>query len=123
MTVTSKRKLRKEVTEKKEREVYISSEECLPKQFALAKLFKELETGGISDVKYLNPYKIRVTFDQEKNIKDLLNIEGLRSKGWRMSKSSEVSYSYGVIKYVDLEHTNEEIIKNISCPDPADMFR
>lgn len=126
-SVTGKNKKTRQVTEKRDierkqnAEIYISSETPMPKQFALARLFKDLNMRDIANIKYLNPYKIRVTFQDEKSIKDLFSIQELKNKGWRFSKSSEVSYSYGVIKDVDLDLSEEEIMKNITCPSSVEL--
>lgn len=126
-SVTGKNKKTRQVTEKRDierkqnAEIYISSETPMPKQFALARLFKDLNMRDIANIKYLNPYKIRVTFQDEKSIKDLFSIQELKNKGWRFSKSSEVSYSYGVIKDVDLDLSEEEIMKNITCPSAVEL--
>lgn len=108
--------------ENKNAEIYISCQELMPKQFALARLFKDLKIGDIINIKYLNPYKIRVKFSDEKNIESLISNEVLKNKGWRFNNLSEVSYSLGVIKDVDLELSEEEIMKNITCPESVELI-
>ncbi|KAL4713731.1 hypothetical protein ACJJTC_004262 [Scirpophaga incertulas] len=43
----------------------------------------------------------------------------LLDMGWRIQKAMEVSQSYGVIRDVDLDLSDEEVFNNISCPEPA----
>lgn len=35
--------------------------------------------------------------------------------GWRMQKTWEVGLSYGIIKDIDIDHSEDELLKYISC--------
>lgn len=97
-------------------EIYISSKDKLPKQFALARIFQQSHITRINHVKYLTPYKVRLQLENEETMKNILEREGYIEKGWRIYKAMEVPYCYGVIKDVDLDLSEEEILNNISCP-------
>ncbi|CAH2087447.1 unnamed protein product [Euphydryas editha] len=102
-------------------QIYIYCKEKLPKQFAMGKLFKE---NGIIDVlklKYISPYKARVDMANEDSANKLQSGEGLISRGWKMQKAFEKHESHGVIRNIDLEISDEDIFKSISCPSAAQL--
>lgn len=96
-------------------QVYVTCNSALPKQFALARLFRDGNINGISRVKYVHQYKILITFDQEVDADRLIQCKTFCDLGWRCQKTTEVGLSYGVIKNIDLELAEEDIIKNLSC--------
>lgn len=102
-------------------EVYISSSEKLPKQFGLAKIFKEQGIIDTLKIKYINPYRIRIEFNNELSAEKFITCDKFASMGWRISKSMEVGYSYGIIKNVDLDLGEEQILEDIVCPSPAKL--
>ncbi|KAJ8719275.1 hypothetical protein PYW08_011450 [Mythimna loreyi] len=53
-------------------EVYASSKEPLPKQFAMARILKENNITQIRLIKYLSPFKMRIEFDCESAAQYLL---------------------------------------------------
>lgn len=103
-------------------QVYISHKDPLPKQFALARLFKENNIINIQQIKYLNAFKIRLEFEDEPGMNQLLNCEALINREWKMYKAMEVSHCYGLIKNVDLDTKEEEIKNNITCPEPGELI-
>lgn len=100
-------------------EMYITCKEKMPKQFALARLFKEYGIKNIERVKYINPYRVRIDITDELNASKLESCRDLLDKGWRIQKAMEKSFSYGIIRDVDLEMSEEDILQSISCPSPA----
>lgn len=94
----------------------------MPKQFAFAKILKENSIQDIIRVKYINPYKVRVDLINELSADKLEQCQVLLNKGWRMQRSMERSLSYGIIKNVDLDLTDEMILNNISCNEPAKLI-
>lgn len=100
-------------------EIYITCTETLPKQFALARMFKEQNISDIIRVKYLNPYKVRVDITNELSAEKLENCQAFKDKDWRMHKAFERNFSYGTVRNVDLDLTNEKILEKIKCPHPA----
>lgn len=102
-------------------EVYVSHKEKIPKQFALAKLFKECKIENINKVKYINPYKIRLNFGDEVSLKGMLSCKRLIDLGWKFQRAMEINFSYGVIKNVDLDIPESEILKSIKCPNSVEL--
>lgn len=106
------RRSNSEVVEKIQ--VYVMCSSGLPKQFALAKLLRDNKVTGISDVKYVHQHKIVITFEEESSADLLIQSKILADLGWRCQRSSEVGLSYGIIRNIDIEMTEEEIMKNVS---------
>ncbi|CAG9584999.1 unnamed protein product [Danaus chrysippus] len=100
-------------------EVYISCNEKLPKQFELARTFKSLNITDINKIKYISPYKIKIECENEKCLLSLVSCQELLEKGWKFQKAFEVNFSYGVIKNVDIDLSDDEIFNNIVCTEPA----
>lgn len=96
-------------------QVCVSSKNPLPKQFALARLFKENNILHTSQVKYVHKHRMHITFDKESSADIFLQCKAFSDLEWRSRKTSEVSISYGLIKDVDLDITDDEMMKNISC--------
>lgn len=95
-------------------DLYISSYEKLPKQFALAKLLKANNIADVIRVKYINPYKVLIQFENADSMEELINCKPLQDLGWRCYKPMEVNISYGVIKNVELELCEKDILDMIS---------
>lgn len=102
-------------------EVTISHKEKLPKSFALAKLLSSYNIKNIIRVKYLNPYKVRIKFQDEDNLNKVCQCEELIKNEWRFTKNMEVNFSYGVIRDVELDLKEEDILSNIVCPDYTEL--
>lgn len=95
-------------------DIYVNSAEPLPKQFAFAKLLKSNNIEHVSRVKYINPYKVLLQFDNSESAEELKNCKSLQDLGWRCQKPMEVVISYGVIKDVELELNENDMLKIIS---------
>lgn len=93
--------------------VCVTSAEVLPKQFALARLLKENNIKNISRVKYVHPYKIIIMFDEDICAEEFINCQSFVNLGWRCQKTSEVGISYGVIKDVEMDFPEKDIIGNL----------
>lgn len=102
-------------------EIYIFSKEKLPKQFAFAKLLKTHDITGVVKIKYLNPYKIRIDLNDEATARKLESCNEFIEKGWKFQRAMEQTFSYGVIKDVDLDLKEDEILESITCPEPAKL--
>lgn len=90
-------------------EVCVTSLEILPKQMALAKLLRAEKLEKILRIKYKNPYKVIIQFENTYQAEKLLNNPKFRELGYRCQKTLEPNLSYGVIKGVDLEMEEKEI--------------
>lgn len=95
-------------------QISVTSKEKLPKQFALAKILRNLEITDVLKVKYVNPFKILITFNNETSADKFILSESLIAKGWRMQRTWEVGLSYGIIRDIDLDVSDEEALKYIS---------
>lgn len=112
-----------EVTNRKKRmresrnstEICITSKEKFPKQFSLAKLFQSQNITNISKVKFINPFKIIVELNHE-NSEKLITCDHFSQLGWRFQQPYEVALSYGVIRDIELNLSEDELLKSISCP-------
>ncbi|KAF9424281.1 hypothetical protein HW555_000674 [Spodoptera exigua] len=102
-------------------EIYISSKEKLPRQFALARLFKEKDITDIIKVKYLNNYRVRIDCKNELSATKLQTCKDFMDMDWRFSRPDFKSYSYGVIKDVDLDLSDEQLMSCITCPENFEL--
>lgn len=116
------RKGKKMKDENNKIQVYISSSERLPKQFSLAKLFKECSISDIVGIKYLNPFKLRLDLANELSVNKLDSCQKLIDMGWRIQRPMEQSRSYGVLRDIEIELSEEEIIESLVCPEPAKII-
>lgn len=120
ITVTSrKEKILQKQAEKIE--MYVSSSEKMPKLFALAKIFKSYNLMFINKVKYISPFKVRIDVNYESEAQCLENCKGLTERGWRIRRAFEKNVSYGVVKNVDVELSDKEIMDGITCPNNEEV--
>ncbi|KAF9406702.1 hypothetical protein HW555_013009 [Spodoptera exigua] len=112
----------KKLKDKNKIEVYISSKEKLPKQFNLAKIFRDQNIKDIMRLKFINPYRVRIELGSEISAEKLETCKYFLDQGWNIHRAMENSMSYGVIRDVDLELTDENILENIFCPEPAKLI-
>lgn len=96
-------------------QVSVVTKEQLPKQFSLAKLLKLNNITDISRVKYVNPYKLLITFENEIGADKFITCQTFTELGWRRQKTWEVGLSYGVIRDIDPGLSENELLKEISC--------
>ncbi|CAG5056790.1 unnamed protein product [Parnassius apollo] len=89
-------------------EICITSKEKFPKQFALAKLFKNQNLNTVR-------VKIIVELYREKDADLLIQCDHLVELGWRFQRPFEVGLSYGVIKNIELDLSEKELLESISC--------
>lgn len=95
-------------------DVSVTSKQKLPKQFALAKLLSANNITDICKVKYINQYKIILTFNKEISAQKFLLCKKFDEEGWRRQKTLELALSFGVIKDIELDLTETELLKHIS---------
>lgn len=99
-------------------EIYIYCKDKIPKQFALARLYKEVGLIGINKIKYLSPYRIRGETKDEAVANELTLCKRFLDMDWRFQRTLEVNESYGVIKGLDADLSDEEIAKFKKCREP-----
>lgn len=98
-------------------EICITASDKIPKQFALAKLFKSHNISNITKVKYINPYKVSVEFNSDTSAKELTSCQHFLELGWRFQCPFEVGLSYGVIKHIELGLSDKELLESITAPN------
>lgn len=97
-------------------EICITSlKEPLPKQIGLAKLLVQQDIKNITKIKYISPYKVIIHFENENDVTKLLNNQSMTDRGYFIKKMNEVNISYGVIKQIDLDITEQELKDNLEC--------
>ncbi|CAG4992929.1 unnamed protein product [Parnassius apollo] len=106
---------------KEDIEMYLSSNEKLPKQFELVKTLKACGIVDITRIKYINSFKIRVEVCSELSADKIEKFQEFKDKGWKVYRAMERTSSYGVIKDVDLDLSDEEILRNIMCDKPVEI--
>lgn len=94
-------------------DICITSAEKLPKQFSLAKFFDKEKIVGINYVKYINAFKVLVRFGNLTDAEKLMSNNNIKEKGWKVYKTWEVQSSYGVIRDIEPELSDEELIESI----------
>lgn len=96
-------------------EVYLTAGAELPKQFAFARLMKENDILDILQIKHINPFKMFIQFGNEISLQKLISSQPAQANNWRIIRTNEVGTTYGVIKNVEQDLKDEEIIKSITC--------
>lgn len=96
-------------------DIIVTSNEAFPKQFTLAKLLKNNYITGILQIKYINPLKLKIIFNDENNATKFSSCKTFQDMGWRCTKSIEVAISYGVVKNIEVELSMENFLENVYC--------
>lgn len=96
-------------------EVCLSSREILPKQIGMAKLLKSQNIKNIVRIKYKGPYKALITFNNKNDAKELLNNQKILELDYKCHPTNEVQITYGVVKDIDLDIEEKEIIEEFQC--------
>lgn len=99
-------------------EVSIISKDKLAKQISLARLLKAEGITDVMRVKYINAYKVLIQLKDDKSADKLLACQALIEKGFRCQKTMDVDKSYGIIRDIDLDLSDDEVLQNISCDIP-----
>ncbi|XP_050556609.1 uncharacterized protein LOC126911796 [Spodoptera frugiperda] len=95
-------------------EVCLTSAEVLPKQMALAKMLRNENILNIMKIHYKNPYKIFIQFSDKVQAENLIKCEKLAQLGVRAQLTSELTLSYGIVKGVDLETSEKELLDSLT---------
>lgn len=95
-------------------DVCITSYEMLPKQIGLARLFKSEDITNASQIKYKNAYKAIISFEKREDALRVINNKKLLDLGYRCHLTTEVDLSYGIVKYLEIDMSDEELMKSFS---------
>lgn len=96
-------------------EVCVSSDKALPKQIGMARLLKAENIPDICEIKYKTPYKVYMKFGSRSDAIQLVYNKKVAELGFRCRLTNEVSLGYGVVKSIELEIDEEELIKSFKC--------
>ncbi|CAH2090525.1 unnamed protein product [Euphydryas editha] len=96
-------------------EVCLTSTQTLPKQIALAKLLNAENIKEVLRIKYKGPYKVLVKFEKKEEADKLLNCKKIKEMGCKCQMTDEMSFSYGIVKYIDIDLKEEEIREIFQC--------
>ncbi|KAG6462423.1 hypothetical protein O3G_MSEX013246 [Manduca sexta] len=94
-------------------QICVTCKDKLPKKFTLAKILNAHDIVDILKVKYLNPFKILIDFKSDHCAKQFMVCEDFKKMGWNSYKTWEVGTSYGIVKDIDAELPENELIINI----------
>lgn len=92
-------------------EVCITSLTILPKQMALAKLLRSELIHNVSRIRYKSPYKVLIRFESDLDAEKLINCQKFRELDYRCQKTSVNTLVYGIVRGVDLELNDKEIME------------
>lgn len=100
----------------KEHIVCITAKNALPRQFGMAKLLRSHNIGNIIKLVYKNPYRALIYFDKKENAEKMLNCEKiLGDLECNINIVGESPVCYGILRQVDLEIEDKEILENLTC--------
>ncbi|XP_073963694.1 uncharacterized protein [Choristoneura fumiferana] len=77
----------------------------------MARILKNSNVTGVLKVTYKSPYKILIRFKDCESAGTLMKC----AAGWTCRKTSEVAYTYGVVKDVDLDIDDDKIKDEFQC--------
>lgn len=95
--------------------VSITGKEILPKQFGMAKLLRSLNIENVRRIVYKNAFKVMTYFNNKEDASKLLSCEKLTDLGYRVQMTDQANLCYGILKQIDLEMEEKEILENVTC--------
>lgn len=95
-------------------EVSVTCTEKLPKQFGIAKMLKTENIKNVLKIKYINSFKALIHFSDEESADNFIHCKSFNENGFKCQRTLEINQSYGVIKDVDLDLKEEEILQELS---------
>lgn len=95
-----------------------SRKEKLPKQIGLARILKKENILDVAQIKYVSAYKILFKFHNEDSAEKLIRCQYFIEKEYKCQKTFEVGVSYGVLKNIDLDLSEEDISQFLESDIP-----
>lgn len=92
-------------------EVCITCLKELPKQMAMAKLLRNEKIQNIIKIKYKSPYKVFISFENNEDAEKLMTCQKFKEMEFRCHKTFDTSISYGIVRGVDLDISEEEMLE------------
>lgn len=96
-------------------EVCLFSKQVLPKQMAFARLLRNEGITNICKIKYKSAYRLFVLFNAKDQAQKLLECQKLVELDIRAQFTDHSRLSYGIIRGVDIEMSENEILENLSA--------
>ncbi|XP_063537517.1 uncharacterized protein LOC134746873 [Cydia strobilella] len=96
-------------------EVCVTSKEDLPKQVGLAKLLRSDGIQNIQKITYKNSCKVLVRFNSKQDAEKLLQSKKISDLGYRCQLTTELNLTYGILRRIELDVTEEEIKNDFDC--------
>ncbi|XP_022832010.1 uncharacterized protein LOC111360340 [Spodoptera litura] len=96
-------------------EVCVTSLENLPKQMAFARLLRCENIKNVTRIKYKSVNKVLIQFQEKEDATKLMECQKFKDMGWRCQLLNEMTLSYGVVKGVDLELKENDIMDILEC--------
>ncbi|KAF9810918.1 hypothetical protein SFRURICE_005344 [Spodoptera frugiperda] len=107
-------------------EVCVTSKENLPKPIAFAKILRSENIKDILRIKYKSANKVLIQCQRKEDALKLTDCKQFKEMGLRCELIQEMSVSYGIVKGIDLELSEEElmsIFKNIMSEEQVTYRR
>uniref|UniRef100_A0A2H1W2Q8 SFRICE_004948 n=1 Tax=Spodoptera frugiperda TaxID=7108 RepID=A0A2H1W2Q8_SPOFR len=92
-----------------------SNKEMLPKQFGMAKWLRAAGIENITKMMYKGPYKVLIQFENRESALKLMTSTKLHELEYRAHIINELQFTYGILRQVDLEMDETEILENLKC--------
>lgn len=108
-------KVNDEIVIMENHQVCITALESLPKQIAMAKLLRSQNITGIDQIKYKNINKAIITFFKKQDALSLLECKKFEELGFRCQLTYELNMIHGVVRGIDLDLSEEELVNIIEC--------
>lgn len=96
-------------------EVCLTSLKVLPKQMALARFLRDENIININKIKYKSPYRVYVQFENIVQAENLIKNQKLVDLDIRAQFTDQNNVSYGIIKGVDLDIDEKELLENLNA--------
>lgn len=96
-------------------EVCVSSYQLLPKQIGLAMLLKAEGITNATQIKYKSPYRVVITFEKKEEADNLVLNKTFMDSGYRCYLTNEVGVTYGVVKYLELDVKEADLMESLQC--------
>lgn len=96
-------------------EVCVSSYQMLPKQIGLAMLLKSEGIINVIKITYKSPYRVVISFENKEDANKLVQSKTFMDSGYRCYMTDEVGITYGVVKYLELDVKDQDLMASIRC--------
>lgn len=98
-------------------EVSVSAKSALPKQLGFAKLLKNGDVQGVLRVTYKSPFKLYIRFKTDNDAEIFLSSELIKQKEWVCKKTNEVAHTYGVVRDIDMDIEEKDLMSIFECKE------